>query len=84
MFLACSDFMWRVLSFALAMVIWPLLPTAAAPPAPNPRGPMHPMLEKALAGPMKELQEILFCTRLKYNDPHWYANIGYFCDNEQM
>jgi hypothetical protein len=26
----------------------------------------------------------VFCTRLPYDDPHWYANIGYFCDNEQM
>ncbi|MBI4661416.1 MAG: PD40 domain-containing protein [Verrucomicrobia bacterium] len=31
---------------------------------------------------MKEVQEVVFCTRLKYDDPHWYANIGYYCDDE--
>jgi hypothetical protein len=40
------------------------------------------LLEKALAGPMKDVQEIVFATRLKYNDPHWYANIGYYCNDE--
>ena len=26
--------------------------------------------------------QVIFATRLTYKDPHWYANIGYFCDDE--
>jgi len=28
------------------------------------------------------IDEIIFVQRGGYEDPHWYANIGYFCDNE--
>ncbi len=38
---------------------------------------------KALAGPMRDVQHIVFAVRLGYEDPHWYANIGYFCDDEE-
>jgi mono/diheme cytochrome c family protein len=38
---------------------------------------------KALAGPMRDVQHIVFAVRLGYEDPHWYANIGYFCDDEK-
>ncbi len=24
---------------------------------------------------------VVFATRLSYDDPHWYANIGYYCDD---
>ncbi|MBM3335581.1 PD40 domain-containing protein, partial [Candidatus Sumerlaeota bacterium] len=48
-------------------------PQKAAPPSP---------LKKALAGPMTDVEEIVFCTRLAYEDGHWYANIGYYCDDE--
>jgi hypothetical protein len=37
---------------------------------------------RALAGPLKNIQHILFAVRHTYDDPHWYANIGYFCDDE--
>ncbi|MCP4377883.1 MAG: hypothetical protein GY794_17110 [bacterium] len=40
------------------------------------------MLTKALAGPMKGISDIIFVNRSSYNDGHWYANIGYYCDNE--
>ena len=39
------------------------------------------MLQRAMAGPLREIKEIIFCTRLSYNDGHWYANIGYYCDD---
>lgn len=42
-----------------------------------------PLLRRALAGPMRDVQEIVFCMRSPYDDPHWYANIGYYCDDEQ-
>jgi hypothetical protein len=67
-------------------------PAAPAPPAAAPRDPKagaprdagsSSLLEKALAGPMKDIREIVFVTRLKYDDPHWYANIGYYCDDER-
>jgi len=28
------------------------------------------------------INQVVFATRLIYDDPHWYANIGYFCDDE--
>ena len=28
------------------------------------------------------IEEIIFVQRGGYEDPHWYANIGYFCDNK--
>jgi hypothetical protein len=31
---------------------------------------------------MQGIEEIVFCTRAVYDDPHWYANIGYYCDDE--
>ena len=28
------------------------------------------------------VDQIVFVTRHSYEDPHWYANIGYYCDDE--
>ena len=28
------------------------------------------------------VDQIVFVTRHPYDDPHWYANIGYYCDDE--
>ncbi|MBM4017980.1 MAG: hypothetical protein FJ288_06560, partial [Planctomycetes bacterium] len=51
----------------------PLL--AAAPPAPA----LPPdFLDKALAGPMKGVQEVVFAARHMHSDPHWYANFSYY------
>lgn len=40
------------------------------------------LLTEALAGPWKDVEEIVFCTRSRYDDGHWYANIGYYCEDE--
>jgi len=34
-------------------------------------------------GRLSELsvEQVVFVTRLPYDDPHWYANIGYYCDD---
>ncbi len=40
------------------------------------------VLARALAGPLGQVEQIVFAVRLGYEDPHWYANIGYFCDDE--
>jgi len=38
-------------------------------------------LEEFLAGPMANVDEIVFaCRQLNY-DPHWYANFGYYADS---
>jgi hypothetical protein len=31
---------------------------------------------------MKDVEDLVFCTRTSYDDPHWYANIGYYCNDE--
>ncbi len=35
-----------------------------------------------LPGEFTDIEAILFVQRGGYEDPHWYANIGYFCDDE--
>lgn len=43
------------------------------------------VLQDALKGLPAELdgcEEIIFVQRDGYDDPHWYANIAYFCDDE--
>ena len=39
------------------------------------------MLDSVLKSTMKDRTEIIFCTRSKYDDGHWYANIGYYSDD---
>ena len=40
------------------------------------------MLDAFLAGQGGADTEIVFCTRGVYDDGHWYANIGYYCDDQ--
>ena len=40
------------------------------------------LLQEALDGPMRDTPDIVYCTRARYDDGHWYANIGYYCDDE--
>lgn len=28
------------------------------------------------------VERVVFTSRLTYDDPHWYANLGYYCDDE--
>ncbi len=44
----------------------------------------RPLLAGALAGPLAAAEGIVFVTRLPYDDPHWYANVGYYCDDESL
>jgi len=37
---------------------------------------------KNLPGELDNIEDIIFVQRGGYEDPHWYANIAYFCDNE--
>ncbi|MCF6286341.1 MAG: hypothetical protein L3K26_14290, partial [Candidatus Hydrogenedentes bacterium] len=64
------------LSFvALGIVATSVAALAEAPPAGS-------VLDKALAGPLSGVNELIFATRMKYEDGHWYANIGYYCEDE--
>ncbi len=39
------------------------------------------LLKSVLENELKDDHEIIFCTRSKYEDGHWYANIGYYSDD---
>jgi len=64
----------RVAAVILIAASFVAAPVAAKKPG--------PMLAKALAGPMKGVSDIIFANRGAYSDGHWYANIGYYCDDE--
>ena len=66
-----------------ALLGWSLIPSLAVCAAnQGQRAPGPSLLTKALAGPMKNIDESVFAVRLPYDDGHWYANIGYYCDDE--
>ena len=37
---------------------------------------------KGLPAEFADCEEIIFVQRGGYDDSHWYANIGYYCDDE--
>jgi hypothetical protein len=39
------------------------------------------LLDETRGDPLNGATEIVFCTRTRYTDGHWYANIGYYCDD---
>lgn len=39
-----------------------------------------PLWEQFRAGPMREVDELVFAVRVVGTDGHWYANFGYFAD----
>ncbi|MBN1442295.1 MAG: hypothetical protein JXA90_06275, partial [Planctomycetes bacterium] len=41
------------------------------------------LLERALAGPLADVEEIVFAVREFGTDPHWYANFGYWSSDPQ-
>jgi len=41
------------------------------------------ILEDALAGPMAGATDIIFAARQRGKDGHWYANFGYYAENDQ-
>jgi hypothetical protein len=46
-------------------------------------GPSLVLAVGTMAGPVPKVDRMVFAVRLGYEDPHWYANIGYYCDNDQ-
>ncbi|HEY3322785.1 MAG TPA: hypothetical protein VGP72_20185 [Planctomycetota bacterium] len=71
---------WGVGFAAALLIVLSLNIFAATKPAPQ----TPDALQKALAGPLKSVEDIVFVTRLPYNDGHWYANIGYYCEDEKQ
>ncbi len=43
----------------------------------------QPLLSHALKGPMKGVEALVFAVRVPGNDPHWYANFGYWSSDTQ-
>ncbi|MGQ9573925.1 MAG: HzsA-related protein [Thermoguttaceae bacterium] len=73
----------NVRGILLAVAVLDAALDAAATDAEGPaRQPNSGLLAQAMAGPMKNVHQIVFAVRLGYDDPHWYANIGYYCDDE--
>ncbi len=73
-------------AFLLAMMFWSLGIATTARSA-SEDGAMAvqkpgPLLERALAGPLKNVREIVFATRMIKGASHWYGNFGYNCDDE--
>lgn len=64
----------------LILALAALAAGAALAAEPAPRG-APALLQQALEGPLREAPEVVFCTRSRYDDGHWYANIGYYCDD---
>ncbi|MBE0536793.1 MAG: hypothetical protein IH624_14090 [Phycisphaerae bacterium] len=63
-----------MLQAAIASAALPTLETVNS-------GVMHDAL-KDLPAELAACEEIIFLQRGGYEDPHWYANIAYFCDDE--
>jgi hypothetical protein len=65
----------RTFVIALWLLLWACAQIRSAEPD---------LLSPALAGPLRHLEYVIYCTRLPYDDSHWYANIGYYCDDENQ
>jgi len=62
----------------------PPRPKRSAKPAPRPVGAGRPgpMLKKFLAGPMRDVDEIVFAVRVPGRD-HWYVTFGNYADHSR-
>jgi len=79
---------------AIALAVWVGLCAAhaalgAQPPKPKPKprpksAPQQApnLLAQALKGPMAHVQDIIYAVRPTGPDPHWYANISYYAEDE--
>ncbi|MFQ6132909.1 MAG: hypothetical protein ACE5R4_12790 [Armatimonadota bacterium] len=59
-------------TFAVCAVAAPAVPAGAQPD----------LLRAALDGPLRDVEHIIFANRSSYEDGHWYANIGYYGNDE--
>lgn len=68
--------------FGIVMLCW-AVGGAGAVAGPGVEKPVAAAAVPDGGGPLESVQQIVFAVRLPYDDPHWYANIGYFCDDEE-
>ena len=72
-------FRFRHILLLVAVGIWAIAALGAPAPAPPPPVPAgRTLLEKALAGPMAGVHEIIYAARRMGDDGHWYANFSYY------
>jgi len=64
---------WRLVFGGILLI---MLSSAGARAAPGP-APAGDMVKDMLAGPMKDVTEVVFAARQVFGE-HWYANIGYY------
>jgi len=65
-------------TWLLAVLVFSLLACVGAPLFAAPGFSTGPALARLSA---LGVEQVVFATRLSYDDPHWYANIGYYCDD---
>ncbi len=68
--------------YSLTLLALGIAAASAVAMAEEPGPPAGAVLEKALTGPLANVEELIFATRMAYDDSHWYANIGYYCEDE--
>jgi hypothetical protein len=75
-----------VLLLYIGGLLLPGIVHAQTPSGPGRSVPGRTSLFEAQKGlarlPALGVEQVVFATRLSYDDPHWYANIGYYCDDE--
>ncbi len=72
----------KALPFLAAVGLWISFAESARAVAP-PREPTPPLKPPLADDAVKQFDEIVFALRLPYDDGHWYANIGYYCDDQR-
>ncbi len=65
----------------LIVMLWLCCGTAGGQPSPA-EGRLFQVEKGAEKLAQLGVGQVVFATRLGYDDPHWYANIGYYCDDE--
>jgi len=79
---------WAGIVLVLGLFCGPLIGLEAGPAAPGygtdatQAFGVDAAAREQLAG--LGVERVIFATRLAYDDPHWYANIGYYCDDENQ
>lgn len=66
------------LAVVLGLAVAISLPFVRAGHAAPPDGDV---LATALAGPLADVDDVVFAMRERGQDPHWYANFGYWCSD---
>jgi hypothetical protein len=74
--------MWHCFVFWAVILQAATCSAAGLPSLETVNSGVMPQALKGLPGELDGCEEIIFVQRSGYEDPHWYANIAYFCDDE--